>query len=134
MEEKDNKEMTSAVRDTIAYIIAENIIDSINPHNPKQDLVQVLSNLHHKCDQVAIGWASFCSISMLMQNMFMDTLNIDDRFTPEEIGKTTAEIYVNAMSKIPIGKMLFTETKKVSKPRSVVSKIKAWIKSRFSRC
>jgi hypothetical protein len=30
MEEKDNKEMTSAVRDTIAYIVAENIIDSIN--------------------------------------------------------------------------------------------------------
>ena len=36
MEEKDNKEMTSAVRDTIAYIIAEDIIDSINPHNTKQ--------------------------------------------------------------------------------------------------
>lgn len=112
MEEKDNKEMTSAVRDTIAYIIAENIIDSINPHNPKQDLVQVLSNLHHKCDQVAIGWASFCSISMLMQNMFMDTLNIDSRFTPEEIGKTTALIYANAMLKIPIGTLLLLKQRR----------------------
>jgi hypothetical protein len=61
----------------------------------------------------------------------MDTLNIDHRFTPEEIGETTALIYANALSKIPIGKMLFTETKKVSKPRSAVNKITAWLNKLF---
>jgi len=131
--EEDNKELVSAVRDTLAYVIAEDIIDSLNPHNPKQDLVQVLANINYQCQDKIEGFVSILTFSMNTQNLLAGIAGVELLYTEEEMADIPKEFYNNMMSQLSLAVINTGISTGIDEHKSIFAKAIDWIKKLFKR-
>jgi hypothetical protein len=94
-------------------------------NNQKQQLVQVLANIHYKCQNKIAGFIGILIFSMIAQNALAHALDKVPYYTEDEM----ANLIKDMESKLSLTVVNKGISVGIDKPKSMFTKITTWFKN-----